>query len=236
MAAALLGTGATAAELSATIEGSVWSKYLFRGVPYTDGSVAQPALTLLLGGEWTVTTWMNIDLANANRAAGRPTETDVTLRWAPAVSGVLRPFLGLATSVISQPSEATGTSAELAAGLRGQPLEGSAARWLPALEVSLWHEVLEYDDSFVELAAERVIPLGGWADRTLRITAGWAGGHYHSYFFGTDHAGWSDGSCTAELGRSVGDRWRVSLMTQYQTLLSPAIRSASRERHGESDW
>ncbi len=179
---------------------------------------------------------MNVDLDDANRVAGRPTETDVTLRWAPADAGLLQPYLGLATYVVSLPREAASTSAELVAGLRGEPPEEGLARWLPALEVSLWYEVLEYDDLFVELAADRVIPLGGGAELTVRVTAGWAGGDYHEYFFGTDHAGWSDASFTAELGRSLGARWRVALMTQYQTLLSHSIRSASRTRHGEADW
>ncbi len=233
--AALLATR-VAAEMGAQGELAVWSSYLFRGVPYTDGWVAQPALSLSLNRDWTVTTWMNVDLSDANGAAGHPTETDVTVQWLPDEATALRPFLGLATYVVSVPSEAAGTTAELLAGLRAQPPERGAARWLPALEVSLWYEVLDYDDLYVGMAVERGISLDSVAEVTLRAAVGWAGREYHQFFFATDHAGWSDLSVTAELGRSLGTRAHVSLMAQYQTLLDAQLRSASQSRHGEAAW
>ncbi|MCX7820003.1 MAG: hypothetical protein N2652_12485 [Kiritimatiellae bacterium] len=240
--------GATA-EIQGRVETAFWSKYLFRGQIYTDGPVLQPALTLSAGDAWSVTTWMNVDLSDANSVAGReargrPTEVDVIGLWSPQLRWPIRPSLGCATYVVSMPTAAAGTTAELMAALRWDPPEW-CARWAPSLSATLWHEVLEYDDAYLELAAERHLPLVAGLELLWRTTVGYGGGDYHAFFFtphGTppeavpDRRGWSDFAATAELGRPLGPRWRAALMLQYQMLLEHTVRSAAHERYGGAEW
>jgi hypothetical protein len=68
-------------EVSISFDASILNKYIWRGIPLTDGPVFQPSATVGIGG-LSLNAWMNVDLDDVNGNEYEPNEIDLVGEYA----------------------------------------------------------------------------------------------------------------------------------------------------------
>ena len=254
--AAMLAGVTVAQAAEATLDASVWSKYIWRGQVYTDDPVLQPSLDVSTDFGLGFNAWMNMDLTDVNSTPeddtkGYPNEIDFTVYYGLPLEGVLQAEIGAATYVISEPTGFNGTTADCFLKLSLDP--GAAGdSWiagLPTPTVAAYYEFLEIDDFYFSFGLEKSVDLAEKISFTLGATIGYGLKDYNSFFFdatdvvaegdvyeGAAQDAFNDVNVNAELAWQVTEKVSLSLLAQYTALVEDPVQSSAELLFGDDSW
>lgn len=254
--AAVVGWTAVAQAAEATLEASVWSKYIWRGQVYTDDPVLQPSIDVATDFGLGFNAWMNLDLTDVNSTPdddtqGYPTEIDFTVYYGLPLEGLLQAEVGAATYVVSEPTGGNGTTADCYLKLSLDPAAAgdSWAAALPTPTVAAYYEFLEINDFYFSFGLEKAVDLTEKLSLAVGATIGYGLKDYNSYFFDAsgdvaegaayetvDTDAFNDVNVSAELAWQASETLTLSLLGQYTALVEDPVKSSAEILFGDDSW
>lgn len=201
---------AQAPSVDFSVDSSLFTKYIWRGINLVDGPVWQPSLTASSGG-WSLNAWGSMELEDtndygANTGRGRFTEIDTTLAYG-AVHGDWSWCAGLIDYQFPSTGFVRTKEAFLTATYESE--------WSPALRA--YKDFDAADGLYVQLAARHAWPTTDGGEFALSATAGYGDENYTSWYLAGSKAGITDASVGLTYSKSLT---QDSTLTVYGTYTS----------------
>lgn len=203
-----------APEVSAEV--AVLNRYIWRGAVLTDGWVAQPGITLGLGG-LELGAWGNLDLDDANERRHDLSEIDYTATWTLAVPGA---ELSAGALHYAYPQHVFAATTELFAS--------GTVNVVASPSLGVYRDIDEGDGTYVVLGASHALPVGTTA-LDLAASLGWGNARHNAYNYGAPTAGPADAAVTLSVDLAVAPLLTVRPTLGYTTLLATELRDAAAE-------
>lgn len=219
---AAVALAAAAAERPAvSVEGTVYSQYVWRGLVFTDGPVLQTSTTATYRRAH-LNVWTNQDLTQANQRRGKVNELDFDAGYdqqlgerATLSGGVIR---------YTFPNTPWASTTELYSGISfGGWLHPSARGYFDVQSADGAYLTFDVSHAF---ALPKPSAKVAWS-LELAGGAGWGSKSHNAYYFGTRQAALADLHPTAALPFTIGAKVRVTPRIGYATVLSDALRGAA---------
>jgi hypothetical protein len=219
--------GQESAREQAQSDGAAWgvdldltSRYLWRGLAFSRGAVAQGDLWVSAGG-FTASLWGNWD-PNPDPGSGRFNEWDATLAYERVAGPFTLAVEYVHLSYPTPPGEPSTAEASFALDLdlgRGFTL-GTHPIW----------DVDQYPGSFYgDLLLAKGWEAGG-GELQAGVSAGWGSRSFHEVYYGADHRGLTVGSVTLAWEVPIGERGVIRPHAEAGVLLARALRDATGRR------
>jgi hypothetical protein len=201
-----------------TLESSVYSQYVWRGMLPTNGPVLQNSATVLWRGAH-LNLWTNLDLNSANGRRGKFNEVDFdagydrSIEKATFSAGMIR---------YTFPNTPFGATTEVYAGA------ALAVKLHPA--VKAYYDVDGIRGAYVtfdvshSVALPKPHPQVSWSV-DLAVGAGWGSSGYSRSYFGVHQQGMMDFHPGLGVPVGLGKRWRVTPRLSYAALARERLRN-----------
>lgn len=211
--------------ITGSYEVDYFTKYMWRGMDWTDGGVLWQTLTLNYKG-FSGYVFGGMDLTNTNsyppmhKPAGNFTEYDLGLSYTLTNKGV-----GYTAGFQNYVFARTGTN---------QMSEAYVSVALPMFlnpTLSVYRDVEQAQGYYADLAASYTFPKGfRLSDTTklpLQVTASLGAGDakFDKFFYGDDNAGFADLTLGASTGIPWGKNGTLTPSVKYSTLLTDAMQN-----------
>lgn len=163
---------ARSADVAGSASLGVSSKYVWRGITFTDGPVLQPGASAEVSG-FTLGIWGNMDLDDANSLSGRFNEVDYTLDYAFAAGD--KATVSVGAILYDFPNTTSAATTELYAKV------GFSAPGDPS--VAIYKDVDEVDGLYVSLAGGYGVPIGGERTLDLGLSLGFGDSDHNAFYY-----------------------------------------------------
>ena len=193
-------------------EVGLFNKYVWRGIPLTDGPVLQPSLSFGLKN-LSINIWGNLDLDDANTKEFEMTETDYTVEYSKSFT-MMSAAIGVIhyTFPVANGADAT-TEIYIGASCSGP---GN-----PSL--TIYQDVKEGEGTYVTLSASQSIPIGLIYSIEVSGTLGWGSAKHNNFNYGQDGSALSDINIGIGVPFGIGDIVSVTPGVSYTGILNGDI-------------
>ncbi len=206
----------SASGLGVEAEVGFFSKYVWRGQLLTDDPVLQPAVSLTYG-DWSFTTWANLELTDVNDDELAFTEVDLILEYAHTFDTDPGLTLLAGAAWYAFPASALKATAELYAGIGlDVPLQP---------QVTLYYDVAEVEGVYVQLSTRHDVPLAG-GTLELGASLGWGDNRWNRFSWGQSGGGPNDLLLSVAWTYASGC-WSFKPSVAYAWLVDEGIRRAA---------
>jgi hypothetical protein len=197
----------------ASVDASVMSLYLWRGMRVVDDPVFQPSVTLGYGG-LSVNLWANQDLGDANSRSGEFTELDYTVDYRFSYG---KAAISLGVVTYDFPTYQADATTEIYAVL-GLDLPASPS-------ITVYRDVDEVEGTYVSLGVGHSLPIGAWnTSLDLSASAGIGSGEHNEFYYGNDDTAFTDFYLGASMPFALGQCFSITPSVAYNGIVSGDIR------------
>lgn len=221
----LLMTGAGIGQVQAaggSIDVTLASGYLFRGLLLNDEAVLQPMVTVSADNGFAFYTWANMDLTDQNMFGndqpGQFSEVDLTIEYTPPLK-IQKTSVTVGLAQYLYPNVDAPSTRELYAIL--------AFDVLLSPMLSLYFDVDDASGAFYgNLKIGHSINMNKF---TLGASAsiGWANSDYNGYYIGINNSAVNDLTVGTNAGYPITEAIAISASATYSTLLDPDADNAA---------
>ena len=201
--------------ITSNAEISIQSKYVWRGLPLTDGPVLQPSVTLGLKGI-SLNLWGNMDITDANELdkndAFDINEIDYTLSYSKSLAG-----LDYSVGVIHYtfPSINYDGTTEI--------FVGACASVLGHPSITLYKDVDQADGLYGSIGASQNIPVGLLFGLEVSAAIGFGSKGYNEFYFNQDDFALNDVMIGLGIPIGIGEIAHVTPAVTYTVIINSYI-------------
>lgn len=215
--------GAQDAPLAVTVDSSIFSKYVWRGINLVDGPVWQPSATAA-SGAWSLNFWGNLELDDTNTYAtgsghGKFTELDTTLTYSATTKD-----WSWSAGVIDYQFPNTGFVRTKEAFVTAT----HAGEWSPTVRV--FKDFDAADGTLVQLGARHTVPVGDGGEFAVCAGIGYGDEKYTSWYFGGNKAGVTDVSLGLTYSKKLSSASTLSIYGAYSSIPDKGLTPGSGKR------
>jgi hypothetical protein len=215
--------GAQDAPVTVSVDNSIFSKYVWRGINLVDGPVWQPSITAA-SGAWSLNLWGNLELDDTNTYAagsgrGKFTELDTTLAYSASNGD-----WSWSAGVIDYQFPNTGfvrTKEAFAAATH-------ASKWNPTVRV--FKDFDAADGLYGQVGVRRSLPTGDGGELAASATIGYGDEKYTSWYLGGSKAGITDAGLGLTYSKRLSQASTLSLYASYSSIPDKAFTPGSGKR------
>lgn len=205
--------------ISTSLDLSYFTKYVWRGITFTNGSVFQPSLTFAHPSGASLNIWGNMDLSNANDSSGEFNEIDYTLDYSWATGP-----LAMSAGAIYYDFPNTGAEPTAEVYL-GAGIDGPLA---PSLTV--YYDFKEIDGFYARLGVFHSLPIRLREDQDMSLdlgaSVGFGSSDFNNGYFGVDKSAFSDLLVSAAVPIPIKDNITITPSVYYSTIINSDLGDA----------
>lgn len=194
------------------------SKYVWRGLTATDGSVLQPSFSLAYKG-FSAGVWGNVDLSDVNGEQGNFTEVDLWAEYAHSF-GMFTPAVGVIYYHFPPDDSANTTEIYLSLGFD--------VILSPTLVI--YYDVDQIQGLYISLGISHSFDLYQKGEMSVALdlgaTAGWGSEDYNAGYWGVNKSGFNDVLLSVGLPITVMESLTITPMINYSAVVDTELRDA----------